>query len=278
MLEVVLTVSPVGLLDAAIVGNVLPLGVDTVQLHADLRGGVVSILPDDARRLVQKLLEGLRLPPVPEVAVGVVLPALVVEAVRDLVADDPPDAAVVEVGRPVLVEEDPLEDPGRELDGVLDGAVEGVDDGGVGVPLPVRLVHLLSKLLPVVVGGPDAHADAVLEVGRGLHFESLVELLQSRVVEDLLGIADVFLDGVQFAVGAFLCQRVHPRDLKKLNVHFSVSMMQALVKTPQVAIHRFLLFRFWKNAGKLATFCVTPTSANISQSLLLIATRGKMLH
>ena len=108
LLEVVLTVSPVGLLDAAIVGNVLPLGVDAVQLHADLRGGVVSILPDDARRLVQKLLEGLRLPPVPEVAVGVVLPALVVEAVRDLVADDPADAAVVQVRGPILVEEDAL--------------------------------------------------------------------------------------------------------------------------------------------------------------------------
>ena len=57
-----------------------------------------------------------------------------------------------------------LEDAGRELDGVLDGAVEGVDDGGVGVPLPVGLVDRLAELLPVVVGRPDAHADAVLEV------------------------------------------------------------------------------------------------------------------
>ena len=90
-LAVVLTVSPVSLLDAPIVRNVLPLSVDAVQIHADLRSGVVSVLPDDARRLVQELLESLRLPPIPEVAVGVVLPALIVEAMRYLVANAPAD-------------------------------------------------------------------------------------------------------------------------------------------------------------------------------------------
>ena len=103
-----LTVGPVGLLDAAVVRNVLPLRVDAVQLQADLGRRVVAVLADDARGLVQELLLGLGLPPVPEVAVGVVLPALVVEAVRDLVADDPADAAVVQVRGPILVEEDAL--------------------------------------------------------------------------------------------------------------------------------------------------------------------------
>jgi hypothetical protein len=38
-----------------------------------------------------------------------------------------------------------LEDAGRELDAVLNGGVESVDDSGGAVPLPVQLVHLLPK-------------------------------------------------------------------------------------------------------------------------------------
>ena len=44
------------------------------------------------------------LPPVGQVAVLVELPALVVEAVGDLVPNDPADPAVVHVGRPVVAE------------------------------------------------------------------------------------------------------------------------------------------------------------------------------
>ena len=60
-------------------------------------------------------------PPVDQLAVAVVLGALVVEAVADLVADHRPDAAVV--GRVVGlgVEERRLQDRGREDDLVLPG-------------------------------------------------------------------------------------------------------------------------------------------------------------
>ena len=49
-------------------------------------------------------------PPLVDVPQRVELPALVVEAVRDLVADDDADAAVVERAREVLVVERWLED------------------------------------------------------------------------------------------------------------------------------------------------------------------------
>ena len=66
-------------------------------------------------------------PPVVEVAVAVVLRALVVEAVTDLVADDRADAAVV-LGRVgVGVEERLLQDAGGEADLVGAGVVVGVD-------------------------------------------------------------------------------------------------------------------------------------------------------
>ena len=63
---------------------------------------------------------------------------------RDLVADDPSDAAVVHVAGPVGPEEVALQDPGGELDAVLDGGVEGVHHGRGAVPLPVSLVHLMG--------------------------------------------------------------------------------------------------------------------------------------
>ena len=57
---------------------------------------------------------GLVVPPLVDVAEIIELAALVVEAVRDLVADDDADAAVVERLREVLVVEWGLQDPRGE--------------------------------------------------------------------------------------------------------------------------------------------------------------------
>jgi hypothetical protein len=66
-------------------------------------------------------------PPVGDVAVAVVLRALVVEAVADLVADDRADAAVVGGVVGLGVEERRLQDRGREHDLVHPRVVVGVD-------------------------------------------------------------------------------------------------------------------------------------------------------
>ena len=57
-----------------------------------------------------------------------------------------------------------MEDSCRELDAVLEGRVEGVDDGGLVVALPVGLVDLLPDLTPHVRRAPLANLDPVLEV------------------------------------------------------------------------------------------------------------------
>jgi len=44
-----------------------------------------------------------------------------------------------------------LEYAGRELNAVLDGGVEGVDDGWGAVSLPVQLVHLLSAQYTIII-------------------------------------------------------------------------------------------------------------------------------
>ena len=74
--------------------------------------------------------------------VQVELSALVVEAVCDLVADDPADGAVVHVTRSIAGEENALENSSRKLDGILQGAVERVDDRRLPVTDPVRFVDL----------------------------------------------------------------------------------------------------------------------------------------
>ena len=74
-------------------------------------------------------------PPVVQVAVAVVLRALVVEAVADLVADDRADAAVVDRVVGVEVEERRLQDRGREDDLVHPRVVVGVDRLGRHEPL-----------------------------------------------------------------------------------------------------------------------------------------------
>ena len=57
----------VGLLDAAVVGDVLALGVDAVEVDVDGLGGVVAVLPDDALGLGEVVLLSLGLPPLGEV-------------------------------------------------------------------------------------------------------------------------------------------------------------------------------------------------------------------
>ena len=77
------------LLYAAIVCNVLSLGVDPVEVDGDGGpGGVVAVLPDDALRLLQVVLLCGPLPPVGQVPCGIERPALVVETVGDLVPNN----------------------------------------------------------------------------------------------------------------------------------------------------------------------------------------------
>ena len=53
-----LTISPVSFFDAAIVGNILALGIDAIEVEPDLRDAVVPVLVDDTPCFAHKLLLG----------------------------------------------------------------------------------------------------------------------------------------------------------------------------------------------------------------------------
>ena len=79
----------VRLLYAAIVCNVLSLGVDPVEVDGDGGpGGVVAVLPDDALGLVQVVVLRRPLPPVGQVPCRVKRPTLVVETMGNFVPDN----------------------------------------------------------------------------------------------------------------------------------------------------------------------------------------------
>ena len=87
-------VSPERLVDPPVVRDVLPLGVLPVQVGIllpqdgdKLRHSVVAVLVDEALGLAAEVGDGLLRPPGGKTASAVVLPALVVEAVGDLVSD-----------------------------------------------------------------------------------------------------------------------------------------------------------------------------------------------
>ncbi len=72
------------------------------------------VLTNDALLPLLELSEGFNVPPLLDVAQVVELPALVVEAVRDLVPNDDTDTAVVQGLGEVFVVERWLQDGGRE--------------------------------------------------------------------------------------------------------------------------------------------------------------------
>ena len=80
----------------------------------ELVDDVAVVLVDVALDLLGEGIDGLVGPPLLDASRAVVLPALVVEAVGDLVAHDDADGAVVEVARVALAEEGRLQDAGGE--------------------------------------------------------------------------------------------------------------------------------------------------------------------
>jgi len=73
---------------------------------------VISILSDDAQRLLQVAFFRLLRPPVHQVTLFVELSALVIKTMGDLVTDYEPNGAVVHVPRTIAGEEHALQDTG----------------------------------------------------------------------------------------------------------------------------------------------------------------------
>src|SRR5260370_35096060 len=88
--------SHIGDVDASIVGRIFPQSHEPVLLDAGAGlGNLLRILVGDAFAAGFVFLRILRGPPISQVALGVELAPLVVEAVNRFMSDDSPDSAVV---------------------------------------------------------------------------------------------------------------------------------------------------------------------------------------
>ena len=142
-------------------------------------------------------------PPVVEVSCGVVLAALVIEAVGHFVADDGADGAVVDGIIGVGLEEGGLQDAGGEDDSVERGVVVGVDGGGRHVP--ERVIDGPAELGEPEVIVEGGGAEGVEDVGIGLDDEG-------GEVAPLVGIAELEVDGVELGDGDGAGFGGHPFD------------------------------------------------------------------
>jgi len=76
---------------------------------------VISILFDDAQRLLQVAFLRLLRPPVHQITLLIELSTLVIKTMGDLVTDDEPNGAVIHVPRTIAGEERTLQDTGGKL-------------------------------------------------------------------------------------------------------------------------------------------------------------------
>ena len=141
-----------------------PIATRGVDVHPGQAREVVGlVLRAEPGRLGLELGGVLGLPPVAKHAGPVGLAALVVEAVGDLVADDPADAAVIDRRIGVGIEEGRLEDGGREDDLVLHRRVISVHRlrGHSPLGLVDRLLDPVAAVIPFEAGGALGIADEV---------------------------------------------------------------------------------------------------------------------
>ena len=177
--------SGVGDIQTAVVSDVLTEGEFTVGIDTGRNFNAVEMINDE----LGFLLEGggiLFGPPVGEVAVFVVVTALVVEAVGHLVADNHADGTVVGGIIRVHVEERRLQDAGREAYLVGGGVIIGVHR--LRGHLPFGRIDFLADFAHVV-----SHIETA-----GVHHVGVVALRADRqctVVAPFVGIADFHREG-----------------------------------------------------------------------------------
>src|SRR5271170_4424942 len=124
----------VGEAQAAVVGRVLAQRELAVHLNV-VHGGEVAVLLHLAIGLLVELLSVIGSPPIGQVSIAVKLASLIVEAVRELVADDSSGVTIILSVRRVRIEEQQLQNASWKIDIVHAGVVVGVDRRRSHAPL-----------------------------------------------------------------------------------------------------------------------------------------------
>ncbi len=175
-------------LQSAVVGNVLTQSEFTVAKHTRSHLDMAEIVGHDLGACVEVLLVLCR-PPIVQVAVLVVLAALVVEAVRHLVSDNDTDGAIVERIVRRHIEERILQNTCGEANLVAGGVVVGID--GLRRHVPLGFIYGLAKVAEAVVLRKLGHTLQVLIIRNGCAD------VQVGIVAPCIGVADLDGDGIQ---------------------------------------------------------------------------------
>ena len=192
-----------GHLQAANVGDVLAQRQVSVQLRVVHRGVRVVLLGHAFGALVERVAYVLR-PPFVQVAVPVELPALIVEAVGQLMAGDHSQAAVVRRLRSSRLEERCLHDSGEEYHLVQRGIVVRVHRHGA--ELEVVAIDGLADLVQIALG---LEARRLVQIRQ----QRLLPDVHARVVAPFLRIGDLVVDLLQLVLRRGPSRFVHPRHL-----------------------------------------------------------------
>src|SRR5258708_37661810 len=106
-------------MDAAIVRRVFALGKQTILTDSGTRiGDILGVLVRNALAALVVLFGVLRSPPIAQVALSVKFASLIVEAMREFVADNHANGAVIHGIVHRLFEEWRLQNAGGEIDGI----------------------------------------------------------------------------------------------------------------------------------------------------------------
>ena len=202
-------VGHVGEEQASVVGSVLTQGelaVDVDVIHDD----ELAIFVYEAVGLAFELLCILRRPPVAEIALGVELLALVVEAVGELVADDTTDVSIIHGVIYFGIVEVGLQNTGREVDVVHAGVVVGIY--GRWCHAPLAMVYGLADFVQLAVvfkrGGAEGVAEGIFRFDE-----------HCRIVAEVVGVTDFVGDAVQLLFSANLGGGAHPVQAVEVAIH-----------------------------------------------------------
>ena len=191
---------------AAKVGDALAFLEFSVAVQARLDFERIELL-GDAIAARAEILQVLRRPPALQVAVRVELRALIVEAVRHLMADHGADAAVVERVIRFGVEKRRLENSRGENDFVVQRRVVGVDRRRRHSPFGA--VHGLADLGEVARGFKRIAARDIFHVRAAVH-------LERGIVAPFVRVADLQIHGVELVDGLRARLRAHPIERGKI--------------------------------------------------------------
>ncbi len=189
-------------MQTAVVGYVLTQGELAVGIDLGVVANLDFIEPVNQHLCVLLETGGiLGLPPVVQVAVLVVVAALVVETVGHLMTNHHSDGTIVESIVGIHVEEGFLQDACGETNLVGSGVVVGVDR--LRSHAPFGLVHRFVNLRHHIGDVELVAADNISEVAVVLDF-------QATIVAPLVGIAHLHHNGGQFLDSALFGTLAHP--------------------------------------------------------------------